>query len=547
MNKRTLISLVAMLLCVPAFLLLSGAGFVSAEEKPPTTAATERDPNRLWCGEHDVYEDECVICHPELAEKLKEKQEQKAEKDATGEARDPNRLWCEEHGAYEDECVLCHPELAEKVKKAEEGKEKVEGNEEKRDPNRLWCGEHGIYEDECVICHPELKGKKNDGPKTELQCKEHHVPESTCGICHPELVSKLRVGEGMKVRFASGTSTLKAGVSMARPIAALAATQELLGQLTFNESRVATVAPLTDGLLKQVNKQVGDSVAEGEVIALVHSTAIAEARGAYRKALAETELAGKSLRREQDLYKKEISARRDLEEAEAAKAVAQSSAEEAKQRLASLGVDATTAAHTGETNALLPLRSPFSGTVIERSAAQGTAVTAGQALFQVADLSSVWMQLSVPEQLVAGLAAGGKVTARFEAYPGIGFEGQIDWISPSVDTQTRMITARATLQNTQGLLKKGMFGRASLVAANGGSVVSVPASAIQEVDGAPVVFRKLEDDLYEARRVELGARDGVQAAVVAGLAADEEIVTEGSYIVKSELLKARLGAGCTDE
>src|SRR5690606_19597274 len=127
------------------------------------------------------------------------------------EDRDPNRLWCNEHGLYEDECVICHPELASNA---------VPLNEP-RDPNRLWCGEHGVYGDECVICHPELAskfgGRGHVAADGGLFCNEHGVAELECGICHPEQLSNLAPGEGLKVRFASEASPAKAGVTTATP------------------------------------------------------------------------------------------------------------------------------------------------------------------------------------------------------------------------------------------------------------------------------------------------------------------------------------------
>lgn len=453
--------------------------------------------------------------------------------------RDPNRLWCGEHNVYEDECVICHPELAEKLK------EKTPD----RDPNRLWCGEHNTYEDECTICHPELAEKKSDSGPTSaagLLCKEHHVPEIECGICHPERVAGMTVGSGMKVRFTSAESTIKAGVVTALPPASSVTSRDLLGEVRFDQSKLVVLSPLTDGVIREVLKDVGDVVASGEVVATIQSAAVAEARSALQKAGAAAELARQTLKREKDLFARQISARQDLEQAEAAVSVAQSEVGEATQRLQSLGLSAEDAAK-GDRQGLLSVRAPFNGTIIERTATPGTAATAGDALFRLADLSTMWMVLSVPENMLAAVQTGGHVAARFDAYPGLAFEGGVRWVSPSVDPDTRMLQARVELPNPQGLLKDGLFGRASLSGSGSAAVISVPAAAIQDVDGTTVVFRKLEDDLFEARRVEVGARDGLNATVLAGLSPDEAIVTEGSYIVKSELLKARLGAGCTDE
>ena len=157
------------------------------------------------------------------------------------------------------------------------------------------------------------------------------------------------------------------------------------------------------------------------------------------------------------------------------------------------------------------------------------------------------MQLSIPETQLSAVPVGSQVQARFDAYPGISFEGEIAWISPTVNPDTRMLQARAVLANPQGLLKEGLFGRASLSGFVERSGLTVSTEAVQHVDGKAVVFRKLQDDLFESRLITTGAAHDGSIIVLAGLAPDDEIVTEGSYIVKSEFLKARLGAGCTDD
>lgn len=533
-----------------------GTESTAAEKETSTsdaasTAKTEepRDPNRLWCKEHGVYEDECLICHPELAKKAEGASAQEA-------PRDPNRLWCNEHGLYEDECVICHPELA-KAPKAEPTAQAAP-----RDPNRLWCNEHGVYEDECYVCHPELKEKVQSGKAGQtlpestdraagttaaLMCKEHGVPEAECGICHPELLAELPAGKGLKVRFASGASASKAGVTTSVPLASPGgAPQEFAGQITFNRNSLAAVTPLVGGVVVEVLKDVGDTVKAGDVLAVVKSADVAKAKSEYARAVAEGKLARQTYEREKTLHERKISARRDMEEAQAAVAVSQSAVEEARQHLLSLGLPDAEAKGAGAATSLLPVRSPLSGTVVERKAVQGTAVEPGEELFQIADLSSVWMQLSVPETRLAELNTGAPVRARFDAYPGMTFEGEVQWIAPRLNLETRMLEARAVFPNSQGLLKDGLFGHASLGNAAEGASLTVPSSAVQDVDGQPVVFRKLEDDLYETRRVEVGAVRGDQVVVLAGLAPGEELVTEGSYVMKSELLKARLGAGCTD-
>jgi cobalt-zinc-cadmium efflux system membrane fusion protein len=291
-------------------------------------------------------------------------------------------------------------------------------------------------------------------------------------------------------------------------------------------------------------------VTAGEVLAVVHSRDIAAARSKYNKAIAESRRAKLTLAREQDLHEEEISARKDLEQAQAAAAVADAAVIESRQYLQNLGLsekEIENSVRQRKDTSSLPVRAPFSGTVIERNAVIGTAVAPGDDLFTVADMSTMWMQVSVAEAQLSSVRVGSLVQARFDVYLGISFEGKIAWVAPTVNPETRMLQARVVLANPQGLLKEGLFGRASLSGFAERNALSVTAGAVQEIDGKAVVFRKLEDDLYETRLVTTSVAHDGNVLVMAGLAPDDEIVTGGSYIVKSEFLKARLGAGCTDD
>jgi len=488
----------------------------------------ERDPNRLWCGEHGLYEDECVICHPELAAEVVE--------------RDPNRLWCGEHGVYEDECVICHPELAAEV---------VE-----RDPNRLWCNEHGVYEDECDICHPELASENShhdheqSSESSELWCTEHDLAEYECGLCHPELVAGLDLGEGLKVRFVSNASIAKAGVEVGRPGAStMFETTEVVGRITFDRNKLAMVTPLAGGVLENVLVDVGDRVKQGDLMAQVNSPAIAEAKSALVRALTREELYRQTFAREKDLVEREISAQQDFEAAKAAYAAGQSETQQARQQLENLGFSEAEVAdviRTRSTTSTMPVRAPFAATVVERDAVVGSAVETGAALFQVADLSSMWLELSIPESHLGILEQGMPVSARVDAYSSDVFEGELTWVAYQVDEQTRKIEARAVLSNPDERLRHGMFARVQLAATEQVAGLTVPKEAVQMVDGRSVIFTKLAEDLFESRIVQLGPNTEGQVLVLAGLRPDDEIVVSESYLVKSELLKARLGAGCTE-
>ena len=181
--------------------------------------ATLRHPGRLWCSEHDRYEDRSFICHPEL--------------------EDPERLWCSEHNLYEDECTLCRPV-----------------------PNDS----------------PSLTAVGIG----ELQCREHRVLEQECGICHPELAASLDPGSGLKIRFESARSAARAGVETARPIVESGHPDAaFLARVTWDQNHFARVTPLAGGVLQHVASDVGQTVARGERMATLISPEVSRAKSAY--------------------------------------------------------------------------------------------------------------------------------------------------------------------------------------------------------------------------------------------------------------------------
>jgi len=287
--------------------------------------------------------------------------------------RDPNRLWCAEHGVYEDECHICHPELAKQSAQADNGPSGRSGEPttERRDPARLWCGEHGLYEDECLICHPELAGKPTGNASTtgELWCNEHGVAERECGICQPGLLEDLPVGQGLKVRFPSEASIEKAGVRLGTPSFSTGVPVPVLGEILYNRNAFANVTPLGAGVITDVLVDVGERVAPDQLLATISSPAVAEGKSAYLKALAVAELARQVYAREKDLHTRKISARQDYETAQATLTGAQSDVEYARQNLMNLGLtkaEVDEVARTGSTDSKLPVRAPFAGTVLDR-------------------------------------------------------------------------------------------------------------------------------------------------------------------------------------
>lgn len=454
------------------------------------------------CAKHDAPKDLCFICDPAL--------------------RDKSRLWCKEHDRYEDRCWDCHPEL--------------------RDKNRLFCDEHGLYEDECFLCRPELKKKPQAeapgaAPTAAWMCTEHGVPEAECGICHPERVGKLKPGQSVKVRLPAADSAAMAGVQTGTPsVGGLADGIDCFAELAFNQNKLAQITAPVGGIVQEVTVDLGNKVEEKQTVAKIWSAAVAEA-------VARAVLTHQTLDRERKLRAERVTSQKDLQQAEAEHRAA-------CQQVRTLGFTEEQIDGFGAKPSepvLLEVRAPFAGEIVERTAVRGALVDVGKPLFTLADRSVMWAMLNIPEAALGRVREGQTVELQLDSLPGRTFTGRLTWIGAEVDERSRLARARAEVPNPDGVLRAKMFARARILTRNANGALVLPASAVQQVEGQPLVFVKLADDLFEARAVRLGTKFNGRLEVLEGLQPQEQVVVAHSFPLKSQLLILRLGAGCADE
>lgn len=482
--------------------------------------ASKRDEGRLWCRGHARYEDRCWLCHPEL--------------------EDPDRAYCTEHYLYEDECFLCHPELAGGEPADDHDHSEVEGDE------------HGDEEGEDHAGHDHSEeGGAHSTVDGVLWCNEHGVAEMECAICQPQLTETLAIGSEMKIRFASTASTDKAGVRTGRAQRAESAAGAITAfcEVRLDQNNLAQITPLAPGVIRRVFVDVGSHVEPGMPLVELHSGEVAALKSAYLAAHVQHELRQQAAERERTLVKENIGARRELEEAEAALRLAKLELATSRQRLENIGLtdeEIRRVAEEEDASASFIVRAPADGTIVNRRAVVGESAMPGESLLTQADLDRVWIELSVPAELMGALTIGAEVRATFAALPGREVIADLTWIDATIDEKTRMVRARAVAPNDDGMLRAGLFGQARIAGAPGADIWRVPRESIQRVDGRPFIFVRLEPDLYAARRVTLASTNDRFAEVIAGLNEGDAIVTGGAYVVLSEMLKSRLGAGCAD-
>ncbi len=191
-------------------------------------------------------------------------------------------------------------------------------------------------------------------------------------------------------------------------------------------------------------------------------------------------------------------------------------------------------AQTGETRRTLVFRSPASGIVLERKAVQGMRFMPGDTLYQVADLSVVWVIADVYEQDIGMVRTGGMATVRINAYPGQRFEGRIAYVYPTLNAETRTVPVRLEVANPRTLLKPAMFAQVDLPVGRNAKVLTVPVSAVIDSGTRQIVLVRLDEGRFEPREVRLGTRTDKYVEVTQGVQDGEQVVVAANFLIDAE-------------
>jgi membrane fusion protein, heavy metal efflux system len=314
-----------------------------------------------------------------------------------------------------------------------------------------------------------------------------------------------------------------------------------------------TLAQVEGGTLAEMRKRLGDFVRKGEVVAVLDSREVADAKSEYLTTTVKAELEKTNFDRQQALWDRRISAESAFLNAKAVYSEAALRVDLARQKLSALGLNAgevATSAKKDETTPNLSslrqyeLRSPLTGRVVERKVDVGTTV-GGQGdpadLYAVADLSSVWIELAVPTTELTKVKEG----ARVVIIPSQGdedkrAEGKIVFVSPILNPDTRSARVIVALPNKDMTWRPGTFVTAEVEIAQDKVAVRVPKAALQTIDGKRVAFVRTPEG-FEKRNVEVGRTDDEAVEIVSGLSPGEEIAVGNTFLLKAELGKSASG------
>ncbi len=317
-----------------------------------------------------------------------------------------------------------------------------------------------------------------------------------------------------------------------------------------NADTLAHVSPKVIGRVVEVTALQGAQVKRGDTLLSIDSIDVGNLATELLEARATLEVAEVNFNREKDLIDRKATTAVALYDAKAQFVRAQANNQGKRDRLILLGwtaerVDKLTWNDSSD-RSRLTVTAPIDGEVIEKHATLGEVVNPNDNVFTIADLSTVWVVIDVYQRDVPRVHSGQPVEATADGFPGRVFKGQVAYVGKVLDEDTRTLKIRVALDNTRGLLRAGMFVTARILDdqdEHARECIAAPASAIQRIGGVPVVFIAKAPGLYEKRAVTLGQRYGEHFEVLVGLEGGEEIVTEGSFILKSELLRAEAGHG----
>jgi cobalt-zinc-cadmium efflux system membrane fusion protein len=325
------------------------------------------------------------------------------------------------------------------------------------------------------------------------------------------------------------------------------------GRLALNENATWRVGAVTDGRIVSVEANPGDRVANGQVLARMHSHDIHESRANYQKAVAElarleaqASYAQRARDRARRLLELKAASTEQTEHAEAELRNAQTAVANAKVEVERTRHHLTEFLQIPADNPpehekdLIPIPTPAAGTVISRNVTPGTVVAPSGELFLVSDLSTLWMIAAVSEENLSRVRPGMMARVFVQAYPNQPFRGRIAKLDDELDPTTRTVKARIELPNRDGRLKPEMYASAEIEMGGSEAALFVPQGAIQEVSGETAVFVRLGADRFELRPVEPGRIVEGTQEIVSGLKGGEAVVTRGAFIVKSQLLKSAL-------
>jgi cobalt-zinc-cadmium efflux system membrane fusion protein len=332
--------------------------------------------------------------------------------------------------------------------------------------------------------------------------------------------------------------------------------QRAKGHIALPDNATWRVGVLAEGRVEKVYFNLGDSVQKGQVLARMHSHDVHEARAAYANAVAERTrlqaaeaLAQKNYDRSQRLYALKAESVSQVETAKQELLNAQSATHEADNDVHReqshmeeiLGIKADMPANGSDDADLIPIKAPAGGRILQKNVTPGSTISTSTDAFVIGDLSRLWMLASVDAATLSKLHIGQTATVTLPDVPDATYTGKIMNLGQEFDPVTRLMQVRIEIKNPDNRLRPEMLASAEFATGAGISAVLVPQEAIQQVNGQDVVFVRMAADRFRVQAVQTGENVRGNVRILQGLKPGEEVITHGSFIAKSQLLKSTIG------
>jgi len=437
--------------------------------------------------------------------------------------------WCLEHAVPESECSQCHPELIPQYK-----------------ADFDWCGPHELPESHCRLCHPDISFPQ------ETMIRERALAEAQGDIAvslwfRPN--SPICATNGALIQFASAKTAEKTGLSlqMARP-GTVEEVIEAPAEVTFDETNSTVVASTVSALVSRWLVSPGDELRSGEILAIVSSPEIAELQSRLLSAHAANTLHEKEHERYEKLLEGSLISQNEFDQHHTEHEQAKAEYVAARGLLAAAGLsisDIEDVITHGRVANSFALRSPSDGVLVERAARLGELKGAGEAFGVLADPNSMWIEARLTEEQIRQVSVGQPLLFASDGRGVNRVGARVIWVSRFMDQHSRTGIVRAEVVDPYHGLQAGEFGRASILRSTTEEITLVPKDAVQWEGCCNVVFVKENELRYRPRKVEIVGGTGPYYQVTgSNLNPGDEVVVDGSFLLKTELKKASLGAGC---
>jgi len=357
-----------------------------------------------------------------------------------------------------------------------------------------------------------------------MLCTPPQVGPGRCPVCEMELVPAASGGgasDSKSVNIDPAARRVANIHTVAAKSVPLVRTIRAIGELHYDEGSLKTISAYVDGRLDRLYADyTGVVVKQGDHLALVYSPRLYSGQ-------VELLLAKKAHDASQtSSLQRVVNSNRDM--------VAST-----RQRLIELGMTKGQIEQLvleGEASSRMHLCAPIGGTVIKKYATEGQYVKEGEAIYELADLSTVWLMLELFPEDAATIRYGQQVVAEVQSLPGRKFTGRVAFVDPMVDPVKRTVGVRVVITNDEGLLRVGDYAKATIdvLLADGESLV-VPRNAVLMAGDDSVLYVETEPGRFEIRNITLGARSGDQIAILKGLEEGEQVAVSGNFLIDSQM------------